>query len=204
VPTISSTNWAGGRSAAAHLLNLGHRRIGIVGGRRESLAGQARVHGFRAAFETFEVSVDDTLMAWGRFNYESGLEAGGKWFSHDNPPTAVVTSSDSQAMGVVEAARRAGLRVPSDVSITGYNDVIPSMWASPPLTTVRQPLQEMGRAAVRQVLMLADGKDLDFPHIELATELIIRDSTAPPRADDGSSIDASEFHRARFSAARTD
>lgn len=182
VPTIASTNWAGGRSAAAHLLNLGHRRIGIVGGRHASLAGQARVHGFRAAFETFDVPIDPDLVTWGRFNYESGLDAATAWFARPDRPTAILTSSDSQAMGVVEAARRAGLRVPGDVSVTGYNDVVPAMWASPPLTTVRQPLQEMGRAALRQVLLLAGGQALDFPHIELATELIIRDSTAPPAA----------------------
>jgi LacI family transcriptional regulator len=180
VPTISSTNWAGGRSAAAHLLNLGHRRIGIVGGRKASLAGQARVHGFRAALESFDVPVDAELMSWGRFNYESGLDVATRWLARPDRPTAILTSSDSQAMGVVEAARRAGLRVPDDLSVTGYNDVIPAMWASPPLTTVRQPLREMGRAALRQVLQLAEGGSLDFPHIELATELVIRDSTAPP------------------------
>lgn len=181
VPTIASTNWEGGRSAAAHLLGLGHRRIAIVGGRRESLAGLARVQGFRGALEQAGIHLEPSLIVWNRFDFQSGLDTATEWFARPDRPTAILTSSDSQAVGVIEAARRFGLRVPDDLSVTGYNDVTPTAWSSPPLTTVRQPLREMGRAALRLLVQQAEGRALDFQHIEFATELVVRDSTAPPR-----------------------
>jgi LacI family transcriptional regulator len=90
-------------------------------------------------------------------------------------------SSDQLAFGVYEAVRRRGLRVPDDVSVIGFDDLPEARWSSPPLTTIRQPLAEMGMLAARTVLRLAQGEHIESPRIELATDLVVRDSTAPPR-----------------------
>ena len=95
-------------------------------------------------------------------------------------PTAVFAGSDEVALGVIEAARVRGLRVPENLSIVGFDDTQVASMASPPLTTVRQPLREMGRVAVRTASRLAAGETIDSYHVELATELVVRASTAPP------------------------
>ena len=91
-------------------------------------------------------------------------------------------SSDQMAFGVYEAARQHGFRVPSDLSIVGFDDLPEALWASPPLTTVRQPLAEMGALAARTVLRLVRGEPIETLRIELSTQLVVRESTAPPRA----------------------
>jgi LacI family transcriptional regulator len=96
------------------------------------------------------------------------------------PPTAIFAGSDEVALGVVEAARARGLRVPEDLSVVGFDDTQVARLAAPPLTTVRQPLQEMGAVALRTALRLAHGGKVDSHHVELATELVVRRSTAPP------------------------
>lgn len=95
-------------------------------------------------------------------------------------PTAVFAGSDLQALGVLRAAREMGLRVPEDLSVVGYDDLPVAEWTGPALTTVRQPLQDMAGTATRMVLALADGESPTNLRIDLATELVVRDSTAPP------------------------
>ena len=97
-----------------------------------------------------------------------------------SPITAIFAGSDLQAFGVIEAARRLGLQVPRDLSVVGFDDLPAARWAAPPLTTVRQPLADMGRTALRTLLRLAAGEDVDNRRVELATELVVRESTAPP------------------------
>ncbi len=98
----------------------------------------------------------------------------------DRPPTAIFAGSDQMAFGVYEAARRRGLRVPDDLSVVGFDDLPQARWSSPPLTTVRQPLVQMGVLAARTVLRLAQGEEIESPRLELATELVVRTSTAAP------------------------
>ena len=181
VPTVGATNWSGGRHATEHLILLGHRRIGLIAGPRELLCSRARLDGYRAGLEAAGVAVDDELIAQGAFNHESGYAAGGRLLDLSDRPTAVFASSDEMALGVYEAARRRGLRVPDDLSVVGFDDLPAARWSSPPLTTVRQPLVEMGALAARTVLRLARGEPITTPSVELATELVVRDSTAPPR-----------------------
>ena len=116
----------------------------------------------------------------GNFYHEAGFAGGTALLALPDPPTAVFASSDQMALGVYEAVRRRGLRVPDDVSVVGFDDLPEVRWSSPPLTTVRQPLAEMGVLAARTALRLARGEKIESPRIELATELVIRDSTAPP------------------------
>jgi LacI family transcriptional regulator len=179
VPTIGATNWAGGLSATEHLVSLGHRRIGFIAGPKRLLCSRARLDGYRAGLEASGIEVDDALIWQGDFYHESGFAGGTALLSMDAPPTAIFAASDQMAFGVYEAVRQRGLRVPNDVSVVGFDDLAESRWTSPPLTTVRQPLSEMGLVAARTVLRLAQGEEIETPRIELATELVVRLSTAP-------------------------
>jgi LacI family transcriptional regulator len=179
-PTVGATNWAGGLSATEHLIHLGHRRIAFVAGRPELWCSRARLDGYRAGLETAGLAVDGDLVVPGEFGYESGFRAGERLFGLAEPPTAVFAASDQMALGVYEALRRRGLRVPADVSVVGFDDLPEASWSSPSLTTVRQPLSDMGRLAVRTVHRLVQRETIESPRVELATELVVRDSTAPP------------------------
>ena len=179
IPTVGATNWAGGLSATEHLVGLGHRRIGLIAGPRRLLCSRARLDGYRAGLEVAGIGVDDALVRQGDFYHESGFKGATALLDLADPPTAIFASSDQMAFGVFEAVRQRGLRVPDDVSVVGFDDLPETRWASPPLTTVRQPLAEMGVVAARTVLALAQGQDLDSRRVELATELVTRISTAP-------------------------
>jgi LacI family transcriptional regulator len=181
VPTIGATNWAGGLTATDHLVSLGHRRIGLIAGPKHLLCSRARLDGYRAALESAGITLDDTLVVQGDFMHESGFTGCDALLALPHPPTAVFASSDTMALGAYEAVRRRGLRVPDDLSIVGFDDLPEARWSSPPLTTIRQPLAEMGVLAARTVLRLARGERIDTPRVELATELVVRDSTTPPR-----------------------
>ncbi|WP_432824622.1 LacI family DNA-binding transcriptional regulator [Dactylosporangium sp. CA-092794] len=180
VPTIGATNWAGGLSATEHLLSLGHRRIGFIAGPKRLLCSRARLDGYGAGLAAAGLEVDPELIQPGDFYHESGWSGADALLRLDRPPTAIFASSDQMALGAYEAVRRRGLRVPDDVSVVGFDDLPESRWTSPPLTTVRQPLAEMGLLAARTVLRLVQGEEIETPRLELATELVVRDSTAPP------------------------
>ncbi|BET46347.1 MULTISPECIES: LacI family DNA-binding transcriptional regulator [Streptomyces] len=182
IHSVGATNFAGGLAATQHLLSLGHRRVSYLGGPAMAVCNQARLHGYRAAMEAGGLPVPDAYTRPGEFTYETGLGGAAALLDLDEPPTAVFAGNDEIAVGVVEAARARGLRVPEDLSVVGFDDTSLARTASPPLTTVRQPLREMGGAALRTALRLANGERVDSHHIELATELVVRASTAPPRA----------------------
>ncbi|MFD7425699.1 LacI family DNA-binding transcriptional regulator [Streptomyces sp. NPDC059818] len=181
VPSIGATNFSGGMAATEHLLSLGHRRIGMIGGRPDAQCSQARVAGHLAALASAGIASDPALLRNGFFRFDPSLRAAQELLDLPEPPTAIFAASDGQALGVVEAARTRGLRVPQDVSVVGFDDALASQYTSPPLTTVRQPFADMGRAAVRALLRLAAGQPLDSHRVELATGLIVRESTSPPR-----------------------
>ena len=178
VTSIGATNWSGARSATQHLVDLGHRRIAFVGGPAGAAITQARMHGYRAAMESAGLPVDPDLVLDGDFGFESGLVLATRLLQGQDPPTAIFAVTDVTAMGVIQAASAAGLRVPADLSVVGFDDTYMAPWVNPPLTTVRTPLQDMGRVAVRTLLSLVDGEQLDSHHVELATNLVVRASTA--------------------------
>ena len=180
VVSVGSTNWMGGRSAAEHLIGLGHRRLAIIGGPSSSISARARTDGFMSAVDAAGIAVPAEFIAHVAFDHDAAQAVATAWLQHRDHPTAIVASSDAQAMGVLEAARRLNLRVPENVSLVGYDDTYVASWANPPLTAVYQPLQDIGRVALRTVLQLNAGEKLDSHHIELATRLIVRESTAPP------------------------
>jgi LacI family transcriptional regulator len=182
VPSVGAMNWSGGLAATEHLIHLGHRRIGVLGGRPDTLCARARVHGYHAALDAAGILADPALVRYGDFGYDLAYEHGLELLALEPRPTAVFATSDLQALGLIEAARVRDLRVPDDLSVVGFDDLPTARWAAPPLTTIRQPLADMGRLAVRTAERLADREGLDTNRVELATELVIRESTAPPGA----------------------
>ncbi len=179
VTSVGSTNFAGGLAATQHLLALGHRRVAYLGGPATAACNQARLHGYRAAMEAAEAPLLPGYVQTGNFHYHDGLAGGSTLLALSEAPTAIFAGCDDIALGVLEAARARGLRVPDDLSIVGFDDTQIARMASPPLTTVRQPLREMGAVAVRTALRLAAGERIESHHVELATELVVRGSTAP-------------------------
>jgi LacI family transcriptional regulator len=178
--SVGATNWAGGLAATEHLISLGHERIAMIGGPREMLCTQARIDGYRAALERAGIEVDRRLIRYGDFHHEGGFRASREFLALEDRPTAIFAGSDEQAMGAYEAARQSGLQIPRDLSVVGFDDLPLCQWLSPPLTTVRQPLEEMGRLAARTLFQQLDGEQLVSPRVELATELRVRLSTGPP------------------------
>lgn len=181
VPSVGVTNWEGGRSAAEHLLSLGHRRFGVVGGGRDHLYSTARIDGFRSALR--EAGVDDCEVAYADWSRHRSAQQASAMLADDARPTAIFACSDVMALGVIDAAAEAGLRIPADLSIVGFDDVPEAEWASPPLTTVRQPIAEMGAEAVgllfrsRAWLGRPESKSAP-PRVDLSTSLVVRRSTS--------------------------
>jgi LacI family transcriptional regulator len=181
VPTVGSNNFNGGLLATRHLLELGHRRIAVISGPSDVLCSRARVAGFQFAHEEAGVPVDPALVHYGNFHASAGERIGTQLLAGADRPTAVFAGSDYQAMGVLRAAREAGLSVPRDLSVVGYDNVPMSAWCAPALTTVTQPVRDMAGTAARMLLDLSRGQILTTPRVDLVTELMIRESTAPPR-----------------------
>ncbi|MEU4150169.1 LacI family DNA-binding transcriptional regulator [Streptomyces sp. NPDC026659] len=183
VPSIGATNWQGGLAATRHLIDLGHTRIGAISGPSRMMCSRARLDGYRAALETAGLPVDPALVKAGDFHHDSGRRLGLELLRAPDRPTAVFAGNDLQALGLYEAARELGLRVPEDLSVVGFDDLPVARWVGPPLTTVRQPLTEMAEAAARLVLDLGR---TDSPsastRVELATSLVVRSSTGAPPA----------------------
>ncbi|WP_226656042.1 LacI family DNA-binding transcriptional regulator [Leifsonia sp. LS1] len=176
---VGATNWAGGVAATRHLLALGHTRIACVSGPTELMCSRARTAGYQSALAEAGIAFDPALTAVGRFGQADGERAGSRLLSLPDRPTAVVAANDMQALGVYDAAAALGLRIPEDVSVVGFDDVRPALWARPPLTTVRQPLQEMAEEATRLALRMRTG-EAEATRIELATSFVERSSTATP------------------------
>ena len=181
VSSVGATNWAGGLAATKHLVELGHRRIGVITGPPELLCSRARLDGYRSALETAGLAFDDELVLSGDFRMKAGYEQAQVLFGRRRRPTAIFAGNDLSALGVLRAARDAGLRVPDDLSVVGFDDIPLAEWSTPSLTTVRQPLIEMAAVAVR-ILLGSSGSDESLGRrVELATDLVVRESTAPPR-----------------------
>ncbi len=182
VPTVGSNNWNGGLIATRHLLSLGHRRIGVIAGPPDVLCSRARVDGYRSALDEAGIKADPSLVRWGDFHVTGGYEHGLELLSRADRPTAIFAGSDYQSLGVMRAVRELGLSIPEDVSVVGYDDIPLAQWLGPSLTTVRQPLREMAGTATEMVLSLAAGQHPTNLRIDLATELVVRESTAPAPA----------------------
>jgi LacI family transcriptional regulator len=177
IAAVSAAHFAGSRTVTAHLTGLGHRRIGMIAGPHNWLAGQARLAGHVSALAEAGVLHPAELTRAGEPTTEFGYRAAGYLLDLPQRPTALACFNDKTAVGALAAAAERGLRVPADLSVTGFDDIDLAQATSPMLTTVRQPLAEMGRMAVSLLIRLLDGHQLEALHVELATDLIIRSST---------------------------
>ncbi|WP_194409507.1 LacI family DNA-binding transcriptional regulator [Microbacterium cremeum] len=182
VPSVGSANWSGGLMATRHLIELGHRRIAAITGPEDMMCSLARVDGYRSAMNAAGTPIDPDLIRFGDFHPGGGERHARDLLAFADPPTAIFAGSDLQALGAIAAGAAAGLRVPDDLSVVGYDDIALSRWMSPQLTTVHQPLRRMGEEATRLALRLADGAAVDTLRMDLATHLVVRGSTAAPRA----------------------
>lgn len=179
--SVGSTNFIGGIQATNHLIELGHRRIAVAGGPIHSSVARERVHGYRSALEAADIIYDDALIRNGEFDYPAGVEMSLALLTQDERPTAIVAGCDSSALGVLEGARRLNVRVPQELSVVGFDDTPAALSSSPPLTTIHQPMAALGRVALRSLLQQAMGEEPASHHIQLATTLVVRESTGPPR-----------------------
>jgi LacI family transcriptional regulator len=179
IAAVSAAHFAGARSLTAHLTRLGHRRIGVIGGPKEWLASDARLAGHTAALADVGVLPARDLRRSDEPTIEYGYRAAGELLDLPDRPTAIVGFNDKTAVGALRAAAERHLRVPGDLSVAGFDDIDLSRATRPMLTSVRQPLQEMGRMAVTLLIRLLEGHQLEALHVELATELVVRDSTGP-------------------------
>jgi len=180
VPSVGSANWSGGLLATRHLIELGHTRIAAITGPEDMMCSLARVGGYRAAMTAASLPIDPDWVRFGDFHPAGGQNHARELLARPDRPTAVFAGSDLQALGVIAAATEAGLSVPRDLSVVGYDDIALARWLSPQLTTVHQPLRRMGEEAARIVLRLAEGETVDTLRMDLATHLVVRESTAPP------------------------
>ncbi|WP_327350562.1 LacI family DNA-binding transcriptional regulator [Streptomyces sp. NBC_01304] len=185
VRSVASTNWQGGLSATRHLLELGHRRIAAISGPLPVWSARARLDGYRAALQRAGVPSDESLVRTGEFSARAGRTQALSLLDLPEPPTAIVAGNDGQAFGVLQALAERGLRAPHDVSVTGFDDVPVARWAAPELTTVRQPLEAMAATAFRMLRLVTAGGAAQPEQVELATTLVVRESTAPPQGRPG-------------------
>ncbi|HEY4269341.1 MAG TPA: LacI family DNA-binding transcriptional regulator [Galbitalea sp.] len=176
VPSVGSTNWAGGVQATRHLIELGHTRIGVIAGPESLLATRARIAGYRSAMDEAGLPVDEALVLRREYGLEESPEAGLHMLAQPNRPTAIFATSDVKALATYEAARTLGISIPSELSIVGYDDLQFARWAGPALTTIRQPLFEMAQSAARLVIAMRSGST-QGGRVELATSLVLRAST---------------------------
>jgi LacI family transcriptional regulator len=178
IPSVSSANSAGADAAVQHLLSLGHRRIGAITGPRGWIATEERLRGYHSALASAGILAEPALVQEANFETEQGRRAARHLLDLHDPPTAIFAFNDNIAIGVVQAARERGIRMPEELSVVGFDDVEAAEIVTPMLTTIRQPLAEMGRMAVSLLERLIEGQRIEALHVELRTQLIVRESTA--------------------------
>lgn len=182
VMSVGAANWQGGVSATEHLLALGHERIAVIAGQRRKMCSSARVAGYRSALASAGVRHRAEYVRHAGFEEPTARLRMHELLDLPQPPTAVFVCSDRMALGVYTALAERGLRVPDDVSVVGFDDLPEARWATPALTTVRQPLAEMAATALRLLVRMMQGERPEGTRTELSTRLVRRGSTAPPPA----------------------
>ena len=182
--SVGIDDYRAAQDMTRHLIALGHRRLGFIVGNPDQNASRARLEGFRAAAMKAGV---ETRIAQGDFSYTSGLVAGEQLLGANTPPTAIFASNDDMAAAVISVAHRRHMDVPGDLSVAGIDDSISATTLWPPLTTIRQPLQELAGEALRLLIdatRAAEGKDVRCVSRVLEHSLVVRESAASPRTAD--------------------
>jgi LacI family transcriptional regulator len=176
---IAATNMAGARQATEHLLSLGHRRIGVITGPTQWCATIDRLAGYHAALSGAGLPIDPNLVIPADFTVEGAIQAARQLMSLPEPLTAIFAFNDEMAVGALRVVEEQGLRVPGDISIIGFDDSAFASYTTPALTTVRQPMRELGRVGVDLLFRRLQGQPIEARRIELSTQLIVRGSTGP-------------------------
>jgi LacI family transcriptional regulator len=180
VPTVSAAHSSGAGEAAQHLLDLGHRRIAAITGQRGWIATEERRRGYRGALAAAGVMPDPALEVESDWHTTGGYQAASELLDARPRPTGIFAFNDMLAIGAMQAARERGLRIPEDISVVGFDDTFEASIVTPTLTTVRQPLAEMGRMAVALLVRMLHDQRIEALHVDLETKLVVRNSTAPP------------------------
>jgi LacI family transcriptional regulator len=177
LPRVTVDNYSGVRAGTQHLIDQGHTKIAYIRGVPDMDSSGLRYQGFRDAIQLAGLTVDERLVAESDFTYAQGFRLASALIA-EHRPTALVAGADLIALGAVDAARASGLSVPGEFSVVGFDDLPQAAQSFPGLTTVRQPLHEMGQVAARALLSMVEGHPLVTDHIQLPTELVIRGTTA--------------------------
>ena len=176
LPTIDSDNLRGGQLATAHLLGLGHRRIAMLSGRPDLESSRLREQGYRQAMAAAGVPVSEDLVLVGGYDAQASAECTRTLLTSADPPTAIFAANDVSAIAAIQAAVGLGLRVPADLSVVGFDNIPESALCAPPLTTVNQPIRQMGERSIQLLLRLMRGDHVEATHITLQTDLVVRQS----------------------------
>jgi DNA-binding LacI/PurR family transcriptional regulator len=187
LPRVVGDDIAGGELATRHLLELGHRRIGFVGDAFENpfgfTSGRDRYAGYERALASAKVPVQAHVVALGAHGRYEARELGMRLLTSPDPPTAIFAASDTQALGIMAAARELGLRIPEDLSVIGYDDIEAADYVG--LTTVRQQLFESGRSGAEILLKEIEKRSAAAPLVSLAPSVVFRATTAAPKGGPG-------------------
>lgn len=178
-PSIRIDNRGAAKTMADYLISLGHRRIGVISGLKDNPHAIDRMKGFKESLAEAGIPFEPGLVAEGDFTMWSGLNSAFQFCHMKERPTAIFCMNDEMAIGAIQTLKSQGIRVPEDVSVTGFDDIAYSKYCDPSLTTMSQPAEEMGKMATDMLLRIIEGETLSQTECVLPTEFIIRKSTAP-------------------------
>lgn len=179
-PTVSLDNRGGAQAMTRHLIALGHRRIGLIKGPLSSPLTQERLAGYQDALGDAGIEFDTALVHHGDFTLQAGYDGATALIQGPHRPTALFCENDEMAIGALKRIKEAGLQVPTDISVAGFDDISMAAYCDPPLTTVEQPAEDFGRHAVHMLVALIENKPLAERHVQLPFTLKIRASACAP------------------------
>ncbi|MFW8592122.1 LacI family DNA-binding transcriptional regulator [Glaciecola sp. 2405UD65-10] len=180
-PTVRIDNAAAQKTVVDYLISLGHTKIAAVTGLKDNPHSLRRLSGYKEALASAGLPFDESLVVEGDYSKWSGLNAATQFVHMDKRPTAVVSFNDEMAIGLIKGFKTAGLNVPSDISVTGFDDMEVSKYIDPTLTTIAQPATELGKTAMNLLFKLLNNKDISQTEYILPFELLVRESTAAPK-----------------------
>jgi len=175
-PIVIATNRSGALSAMEHLIGLGHRRIGFISGRPELQSAVRRLLGYEDGLQQAGIPLDPDLIQTGDYSRQTGFACAQRLLSLSDPPTAIFAANDQSAIGAIQAAQQAGLRVPDDLSVVGFDNIPEAAYTHPGLTTIDQFIDQMGYVATEMLISLIKGNSLEGNLYKMPTRLVVRDS----------------------------